>query len=72
MADERPGVNFLLELPVDLKDTCVDDGTYGYAGITQSPINLDTTMEIYEYFEDSYFKYNYETIDPRYSYKFNQ
>ena len=37
-----------------------------------SPINLESDMPILEDFEDSDFKFNYETIDPKASYKFNQ
>jgi hypothetical protein len=68
--DERPGVCFLLEMPVDAKDTDTDN--MNYTGIIQSPINLDSTLEIIEDFQDEEFKFNYETIDPKASYKFNQ
>ena len=37
-----------------------------------SPINLESDMPILEDFEDSDFGFNYETIDPKASYKFNQ
>jgi len=37
-----------------------------------SPINLESNMPILEDFEDDVFKFNYETIDPKASYKFNQ
>ena len=36
----------------------------------QSPINLDSKLETIV--QDEEFKFNYETIDPRASYKFNQ
>ena len=37
-----------------------------------SPINLETGQEIYKDFRDDQFKFNYETVDPKASYKFNQ
>lgn len=37
-----------------------------------SPINLESNQEICTTFKDECFKFNYETIDPKATYKFNQ
>jgi hypothetical protein len=37
-----------------------------------TPINIESQMAIKKDFEDTDFKFNYETIDPKSSYKFNQ
>ena len=54
----RPGECFDLQ-----QDPCMIRGT---------PINLESRMAIKRDFEDTDFKFNYEVIDPKYSYKFNQ
>jgi hypothetical protein len=49
--DERPGVCFLLEMPVDSKDTERDDGNQRrYTVDNQSPLNLDSKLEIIDNF----------------------
>jgi hypothetical protein len=55
---ERPGECFDLN-----QDKCMIRGT---------PINIESNMAIKQDFEDTDFKFNYETIDPKASYKFNQ
>ena len=56
--EQRPGEIFDL-----YPDNCMVKGT---------PINLDSRMAIKQDFEDDLFKFRYETIDPKASYKFNQ
>lgn len=41
-------------------------------GILQTPINLDTHMEICEQFKDFVFDFKYNTIDARSQVKYNQ
>lgn len=55
---ERPGECFDLN-----QDICMTRGT---------PIDLESRMPFKSDFKDSEFKFNYEVIDPRYSYKFKQ
>ena len=55
---ERPGENFDPN-----QDPCMKNGT---------PINLESAMAIKTDFVDDEFNFNYENIDPKASYKFNQ
>lgn len=55
---QRPGECF-----DENQDPCMKKGT---------PINIESNMAIKKDFEDTDFKFNYETIDPKASYKFNQ
>ena len=54
--EERPGEEFL-KCGLDAK---------------QTPINLESNMAITKSFKDDVFKFNYEVVDTRHSYKFNQ
>lgn len=56
-------------MPIDTEDT---SDSCQYIGMQQSPINLDSNIKIIDNFQDKEFAFNYETINPLASYKFNQ
>jgi carbonic anhydrase len=60
---ERPGVCFLVT---------ADMGPGAAFGASQSPINLDPSIEVREFAAGSELVCNYETVDPLKSYRFNQ
>jgi len=69
--EERPGVDFLCDVKktplagLDLKNVV------GETGCKQTPINLDTGLEISN-FKDDEFRFNYEKINPAKATKFNE
>ena len=65
---ERPGICFLEGLesaPKNANTANLDDAHPSKGlGAKQTPIDLDTKMEINVGFQDDAFKFNYEMVDP--------